>query len=338
MTSNRIYTRQLMGLDYRVWRVMLIISLLSLGLLSYRLIDSKKCIPVSFSIKTISTHTDSSYSIGETLSFVSSANKDEITWDFGDNTAKVTGQYVTHAYEATGSYTITASTGATCETVMRIVISPAEIIQKSDANSVVAGEEIVGAISTMTGKEETFYCMVSAGVYEWTISNYPKMTQKGSTAKFQFPTAGKYTVQVTLDGDRTKRYSKEINVEAAPVVSSSIPDNIKPLIPEGVQPLPVPVPETNKTVKITDATFKEYLEKVIDKKMTAPDFDNYLCYKGETKTILNGELISFNALCEEISGKKRRKMIIGKTKIKIKTAELRRDNDGCVNIIEVKYH
>jgi PKD repeat protein len=323
-----------MGLDYRVWRVMLIISLLSLGLLSYRLIDSKKCIPVSFSIKTIAIHADSTYSAGEILSFISSSTKNEITWDFGDNTQKITGQYVTHAYQDIGSYTITASTGtgSSCETIMKIVIAPA-VIQKDDTN-LVTGEEIVGPVATLTGKEEIFTCMVSAAVYEWSITNYPKMTQKGSTAKFQFPTAGKYSVQVTLDGDRTKRYSKEITVEAAPDLSSPIPDDIKPLIPSGVQPLP----EATATVKITDATFKEYLEKVIDKKMTAADFDNYLCYKGETKVILNGDLMSFNALCEEISGKKRRKMIIGKTRIKIKSAEMRRDKDGCVNIVEIKYH
>jgi PKD repeat protein len=322
-----------MGLDYRVWRVMLIISVLSLGLLSYRLIDSKKCIPVSFSIKTIAIHTDSTYSVGENLSFIASSNKNEVTWDFGDNSAKITGQYVTHAYQNTGSYKITASTGtgSSCETTMQIVIAPA-VIQKDDAN-LVTGEEILGPLSTITGKDEIFTCMVTARVYEWSISNYPKMTQKGSTAKFQFPTAGKYTVQVTLDGDRTKRYSKEITVEAAPDLSSPIPDDIKPLIPEGVQPLPLP--DANTTVKITDATFKEYLEKVIDKKMTAADFDNYLCSKGGTPVILNGEPMTFNALCEEISGKKRRKMIIGKTRIKIKMAEMRREKDGCVNTILV---
>lgn len=337
MTSNRIFTRQAMGLDYRVWRVMLIISLLSVGLLSYRLIDSKKCIPISFSIKTISIHTDSTYSIGENLSFISSSNKNEISWDFGDNTEKVTGQYVTHTYQNTGSYKITATTGSSCETIMRIVVKPADVIQKNETN-LVTGEEIVGPLLTVAGMEALFNCMVSANSYEWSIPNYPKMIKTGPSVKFAFPTAGKYTVQVTLDNDRTKRYSKEITVEAAPVVNTPLPENIKPLLPEGIQPLPVLVPESNKTVKITDEIFIGYLGKVIDKKMTAPDFDDYLCYKGETKVILNGDLMTFNALCEEISGKKRRKMIIGKTKIKIKTAEMRRDKDGCVNIIEVKYH
>ena len=338
MTSNRIFTKQIMGLDYRVWRVMLILSILSLGLLSYRLLDSKKCMPVNFSIKTIVTHTGNTYNAGETLSFISSANKDEITWDFGDNTEKASGQYVTHTYQNSGSYKITASTGAgaSCETVQSIQVIQ-EVVSPESNNNMVTGEEIVGPVSTLTGKQEIFTCMVTAATYEWSISNYPKMTQSGSTAKFQFPTPGKYTVQVTLNADRTKRYIKEINVEAAPNLNSPIPENIKPLIPESVQPLPPPPPE-KKSVNISNDIFKGYLEKVIDKKMAAADFDNYLCYKGETRVTLNGTLMTFNALCEEISGKKRRKMIIGKTKIKIKSAEMLRDKDGCVNIIDVEYH
>lgn len=333
MTSNRIFTRQRMGLDYRVWRVMLIISLLSLGLLSYRLIDSRNCKPVNFLIKTISIHTDSSYSIGENLSFIASTTSDEITWDFGDNTERITGQYVTHAYQNTGSYKITATTGTDCQTLMLIYVKPAEKIQQDDSN-IITGEEIVGPLSTITGKEELFTCMVTASSYEWSITNYPKVTQTGATAKFQFPSVGKFTVQVTLDGDRTKRYTKEINVEAAPVTSSPIPDDIKPLIPAEVQPLPEPT----RAVQISDATFKDYLEKVIDKKMTASEFDQYLCYKGETKAVLNGDLMTFAELCDEISGKKRRKLIIGKKRIKIQVAEMKRDKDGCVNIVDVKYH
>lgn len=335
MTDNRIFTKQLMGLDYRVWRVMLVICILSLGLLSYRLIDSKKCKPVTFSIKTIVQHADSVYNTGEALSFVSSANDNEIIWDFGDNSDKITGQYVTHFYKNAGAYKVTASTGTGCETIQSIMVS-VPVAAAQDDNNVVTGQEIVGPLSTITGKEEMFTCMVTAKTYEWSISNYPKMNQQGSTAKFQFPTTGKYLVQVTLDGDRTKRYTKEISVEAAPIAPSTAPDEVKPLIPESIQPLPNPT--DSKNIKITDDIFKGYLEKVIDKKMTTADFDNYLCYKGDTKVILNGDLMSFNAMCEEISGKKRRKLIIGKTKIKIEKAEMRRDKDGCVNIIEVKYH
>lgn len=335
MTGERIFTKQLMGLDYRVWKTMLIISILSLGLLSYRLIDKKKCTPVTFLIKTINTHSDSIFNVGETLSFISSVTNEETTWDFGDNSAKITGQYVSHVYTTAGTYKVSASTGTACESIQNINVQEPVAAPQND-NAVVTGQEIVGPISTTVGKEELFTCMVNAKSYEWTISNYPSMTQSGGTAKLRFPTAGKFLVQVTLDGDRTKRYTKEINVDPEPTPPSPGTVDVKPLIPETVQPLPT-IPQNN-TVKITDDIFKGYLGKVVDKKMTAADFDNYLCYKGDTKVILNGELMTFNAMCDEISGKKRRKLIIGKTKIKIQTAEMRRDKDGCVNIIEVKYH
>ncbi|MEO7306575.1 MAG: hypothetical protein ABIR78_13830 [Ferruginibacter sp.] len=336
MKAKRIFTRQVLGLDYRVLRVILAMMIIALGLLSYRLIDKKECTPVNFLIKTITVHTDSSYMAGETLSFIASANENEINWDFGDNSPKVTGQYVTHKFLRIGTFNITASTGTSCDALQAITIKPAEDMGKK-GDQVISGEEIIGKVSTLAGSEETFTCMVTATSYEWSIPNYPKMTANGSTAKFRFPNAGKFLVQVTLDHDRTKRFSKEITVEPVVIEKSHLPENIKPLIPEGVKPLPDPEP-ANTSVKISDAVFTDYLSKVIDKKMTAPDFDKYLCYKGETKAVLNGDLVSFNALCDEISGKKRRKLIIGRTRIKITSATMRRDNDGCVNIVEVKYH
>ncbi|MEO6252682.1 MAG: PKD domain-containing protein [Ferruginibacter sp.] len=337
MKAKKIFTRQVLALDYRVIRVILFIMILAVGLLSYRLLDKKECTPVNFIIKTITPHTDSTYRAGETLSFMASSAQTDVTWDFGDNSATVTGQYVTHKYLSTGSFEVSAFTGVSCQTVKRIsVIIPSEIKSNDPVNS---GEEIIGPFSTTSGIEETFTCMVSAQSYEWSIPNYPKMIRNGSSAKFIFPAAGKFLVQVTLDHDRTKRYTKEITVEAAPVVKSAVPEDIKPLIPitanAEVQPLPDP---KSMSVKVSDAVFTEYLGQVIDKKMTAADFDKYLCYKGDTKVVANGDVVTFNALCEEISGKKRRKFIIGKTKIKIKSAILRRDNDGCVNIVEVKYH
>lgn len=341
MKASRIFTRQIMGLDYRVFHVILGMIILSIGLLSYRLIDVKKCTPVNFLIKTINIHTDSSYQTGETLSFIASPSSNDITWDFGDNSDKITGQFVTHKFVNTGSFQIKASTGTTCETVQVIVIKAStEPTQKG--NYQVTGNEIVGPVSTVAGSKEAFTCMVAADSYEWSMVNYPKMIRKGSTANFEFPVAGKFVIQVTLDNDRTKRYTREITVEPAEKVSSTMP-NIKPLLPESMQPLPnlvSPASETQgpATVKISDAVFTEYLEKVIDKKMTTSEFDKYLCYQGETKVVLNGDLMNFKELCEEISGKKRRKMIIAKTRIKIKSAIMRRDNDGCVNIIEVKYH
>ena len=79
MKANRIFTRQVMGLDHRVFNMILVVCLISIGLLSYRLIDKKECTPVNFVIKTITLHTDSSYLAGETLSFIASANENEIS-------------------------------------------------------------------------------------------------------------------------------------------------------------------------------------------------------------------------------------------------------------------
>lgn len=332
--ANKVFTRQIFGLDYRVIRVMLVIIILAIGLVSYRLLDKKECVPVKFIIKTITPHTDSSFIAGESLSFISTTTGNEITWDFGDNSEKITGQYVSHKYLSTGSFTVTATVGVSCESAQKILVQlPTELTKSNEP--VTAGQEIIGPLLTSPGVEANFTCMVSADSYEWSIPNYPKMIRTGSTAKFIFPSAGKFLVQVTLDNDRTKRYTREVTVEEPEVQKSPPPGKIQPLVPATDVP-PLPDPKTF-SVKVSDAVFAEYLSQVVDQKMAAADFDKYLCYKGETKVVSNGDVMTFNAFCEEISGKKRRKNILWKTKIKINSAILRRDNDGCVNIIEVKY-
>ena len=316
-----------MGLDYRVWRVLLVMVIISLGLLGYRFMEEKKCKPVSISIKSINEHTDSIFLAGETLTFIALTEANDVSWDFGDHSAKESGQYIKHQYQSNGVFYITASTGKSCEATRQITIKPiTEIQQKAD--KVVTGEEIIGPSSTFTGKEEMFSCMVSANTYDWSIPNYPKMVRTGPSAKFQFPGANKYIVQVTLDQDRTKRYSKEITVEDPPKAKVEMPQKIVPLIPGNLQ--------VKKTIKIADNIFRGYLEKVVNKEMKVEDFDDYLCDKGDTKTLVNGRLTTFAGLCEEISGGTRRKLI-GKRKIKIDSAVMRRDG-ACVSSIEVQFH
>lgn len=319
-----------MGLDYRVWRVILVMGIIPLGLLGYRIMDTKKCKTFSFSIKSISEHRDSVFIAGETLTFIAFTDAKEISWDFGDHSAKQNGPSVTHQYQTNGVFYVTVSAGSACDMVRQITVQPVSELQHK-AENMITGDEISGPSTTIAGKEEMFSCMITANTYLWSILNYPKMMRTGLSAKFQFPATGKYIVQVTLDNDRTKRYSKEIMVTDAPKPKIDAPKNIGPLIPGNLQ---VPA---NKKIMITDEIFKSYMEKVVDKQMKVDDFSDYLCYGGDTRALLNGALTTFAGLCDEISGKTRRKFIIGRKKIRITSAVMRRDN-GCVNMVDVQYH
>ena len=333
MTTNRILTKQIMRLDYRIWHVLLVQVVLSSGLLGYRLINVHKCKPVSFSIKSITAPSDSVFTAGDNLNFVARSEEKTISWDFGDHSTVETGQYVTHQFQMEGTYYVIAYSGSTCGEAKKIIIKPLGEMQQN-VDSVVKGGEIIGPPITVTGKEVMFSCMITAGTYEWSVPNYPKMLRTGPSVKYQFPIPGTYTVQVTLDNNREKRYTKEITVEEPPKPTpdvGAVPQHIVPLIPPGIQ-----VPSGKKII-INDAIFLGYMEKVVNKEMKAEDFSDYLC-NPDTKALVNGKLTSFSGMCDELSGKKRKRLIFGKKQIKISSAIMRRDATGCVTMVEVQYH
>ena len=106
---------------------MIIVIILSLGLLSYKLIDKKKCTPFSFRIKHISL-IDSIYYTGEPVTFTASLNDPDILWNLGDNTQEQEGSMVTHKFLKEGTYIITASLNGGCANEQKItVLNPLQI-------------------------------------------------------------------------------------------------------------------------------------------------------------------------------------------------------------------
>ena len=375
MNANRIYTRKILGLDNMVWMFMILIIIMAIGLLSYRLVDRKECIPFTFNIKAPTMHTDGIFYTDETLSFSASLNTQNIQWDFGDNSRSEAGQYVSHRFTKEGKYFVTASTVPGCETIQEInVKAPLSAPLAFDSTTVDAGEKIIGHTTTFTGTTEVFVCSEIGTSYDWAIVNRPSITPKslGSTASFLFPNAGNYTVQVTVDNDRNKRYFKDITVENVASPRNEAPQNIPRLIPlpkaapqssqpsENNRPAPKPAPSApaekqpaapvaetpaskppeKKIIRLGNATFKQYLEKVMENEMNVSDFDRYLCGGGSTKVIVNGDkknIQTFTSLCETLSEGKIKKAIIFKKKIKLESVKLHRDNEGCITLIDVNY-
>lgn len=368
MNANRIYTRKLLGLDNKVWLFMISVIILAIGLLSYRLADRKECIPFTFSIKAINIHTDGFFYTDETLSFSASIKTQNIQWDFGDNSRPQTGQFVTHRFTKEGKFFINASTVPGCETIKEITVkAPLPTPLAIDSSRVDTGEKIIGHTTTFSGTNEVYVCAAIGNSYDWAIVNRPaiKPQSLGSTANFQFPNAGKYTIQVTVDNDRNKRYFKDITVENVASPKSEVPEKITRLIPlpqqapaqNQPQERPNAAPQANPqpTSPVTDASankpsnskkivgnaaFKEYLEKFMSNDMEAADFDRYLCGGGSTKVIMNGDksdMKTFTSLCKFLREGKIKKAVIFKKKIKLESVTLHRDNDNCIILIDVNY-
>jgi hypothetical protein len=330
MNSKRILTRKTLGLDHRVWRVMIVLFLLSAGLYSYTLIDTPKCTEVDFKIKTIDN--DSVYYTDEILSFSTLRFEKNITWDFNDNSPAGTGTFITHRFATEGKYFIKVTVNSDCPFTRPITVRKA-VVETLDTK-----EQIDGHASTFVGASESFTTLAKANTYEWIVENHPEYALlNGQSATYRFTSPGDFTIKLTLDKDRFKIYRKSITVV----------ENEKPKPVEKINKLidydkleKLDNQTTGKT-GISDKTFAEYLGKVIAGEFTATNFDDYLCSSGKTPVILNGKAdkqITFSQACAGLNGKKRSKFLgMGKKTIKIKSVHLNKAKDNCITLIEIKY-
>jgi hypothetical protein len=335
MNSERILTRKTLGLDHRVWRVMLVLFVLATGLYGYTLIDKPKCIPVDFKIKTIDN--DSVYFTDEILSFSTLRFEKNITWDFGDNSPAGTGTFVTHRFAAEGKYFIKVTVNSDCQFIKPITVRKAIVESLTSSNK----EQIDGHPSTFVGASESYTSLLSADTYEWSVENHPEYgLLNGQSATYRFTSPGDFTIQLTLNKDRFKIYRKSVTVieneKPKPV------EKIDKLIDyEKLAKLDKTEPAAKEKVGISELTFAEFLGKVVDGKSFAKDFDDYLCLEGKTPTIINGKAdkqVSFEQACAALNGKKRSKFLgMGKKAIRIKSVRLNRDKSNCITLIEIKY-
>ena len=329
---TRVNTGKTMGLDNMIWRAIIITSLIPAAVLGYSLTYKKECPAVSFTIKSLLASADTIYYTESPIFFKANIDENDISWNFGDKSDLAFGQFVDHQFKSEGEYFISAKRSLGCETTQKIYVKNSDEFKNSP--EFVTGGEIIGPITTNVGKPEMFTCMIKADKYEWSVPNMPEMTQTGQTAKFKFPLKGKTTIQVTLNGDRTKRYEKDVLVENA----IPEPEKIKPkkLIPDEIGA----VNTTPTSVVISEATFVTYMQKVVDGEYTVDDFDPYLCAGGTTPVILKGnkkDAKKFSWVCEQLKNKKRTKNIFQKVKIKIKAVRVHRDADKCVTLLEIDY-
>jgi hypothetical protein len=310
---------------------MISLVILSSGLLGYRLLDTPTCTPVDFKVKTVLGN-DSAYYTDEILSFTTLTFQENIKWDFNDNSNVETGTYVTHRFAREGKFFVKVIVGDGCELIHPITIKKA--LPDSDH----IAEHILSNDNTFAGTPETFNCTIAADSYDWTVSEHPEFgIRSGASTVYKFETPGEYTIELTLNKNRLKKYRKIIQVAT------------KPLIPKaptktGPQEISVLIPKRTCIPKIliTDATFKEYIEKVVAGTYTAENFKDYLGNSEDPiPVILNGDIknkMTFSDACNQLNGKKKRQNVLWKRKIRIQNVHLTRDTDNCILKIEINYY
>lgn len=318
MSSNRILTRRSFGLDTRVWWIMILLIVLSGGLLGYKLMDKKECKSIEFNMLNQSG-TDSAFFTGNLLLFKAVTPEKNITWDFNDNTGLKHGTIVTHQFANEGKYYVKVSVNSACETIHPVIIIKA-IIRDSISENIF----IIGQDRTLTKKPEKFNCSQPATSYEWSVLGHPELgISSDKTAIFTFLKEDTYTVTLTLNNNGLKKYTK--NIKAKEI---------------GIPPPPPPPPSK---IQVNASKFKEMFQDVVNGRVFAGNFNQYLCSEGATPVIMNGKKenqMNLIQACGYLNGKRVSKNIIGigHRAIKIDDVKLSRDDKNCVTMINVMYH
>jgi PKD repeat protein len=363
-TNSSVFTRQKMGLDKRVWIVMIVFCILSIGLASYKIAEEKPCVTVMIAINGTAKGTNKTFFIGETVRFSALFAEDKkINWDFGDNSNSELGMRSTHTYKKEGVFPITITINGSCiqhdQVIIKKFMSDTSVAN-NDAIKSLFGNPIDGNVSPTVMQSVIYSSTAPAKTYEWSISNYSNYAVKNTReAQFVFLTPGLKVLQLMLDGDPSKIYKKDIIVQPLPYVPKNTQDVPLPQVPVYIpQQLPQtntakaepekpvdkpvdkpaelkpevktePVIEKPKTIRIGNENFKDLLQDVVNNNLDVADFNDYLCDQGKTRVLINDEKnwTNFTALCNKIRGDKR---------VTVTEVEQTLENN-CVVKIKVKY-
>ncbi len=356
MNKSSLFSRQLMGLDYGVWLIMLTIVILCTGWISYKRATEENCDTFSFAVKGVNSDNVKSAIVGENLRFRASlSNMKNIAWDFNDHSPIEQGSTVIHSFKHEGTYTITATVNVKCETIQTIYIRKPVIIQDNAQVLVTPETVITGNDAPEAGEPVTYTCNTSANSYEWNILNRQDYkSDKNKLAVFKFKTPGSYTLQLKLDNDRKKIYTKIIQVLPSlkkedtylPTTRYIPPSEFKPQGPKPQEPKPQdtakaqepkpqepkepPAVKHKKVFYIPNEAFMSYLTEVVNNEKDMAFFNQYLNNEGETLVQVKGEdkPIKFSELIQRIKGNKR---------ITVKEVRIDRDANNDVLKINIDY-
>lgn len=351
-----------MGLDGKVWLVMLLLVITSAGLLGYKIIDNnnKPCNPVEIVINGLSNDDSHIYNIGEPLLFkAGNSPHEKISWDFGDDTKKEEGFTASHIFKEPRIYNVTVIVNGNCESVAILRIkTPMSLTQYTP--SPIVTNSIIGADEVNVKEDQKYSAPLDADSYEWNIkdnNNFAPRTGKETTFRFKSP--GRYTIQLQLNHDPQKTYTKTVDVtdplskaknntsfEQPQVLVPDYPVPIKKpeqtpvnqnqqvqnqsAAPPQVTVNPPPTDNPSKKTeeqpvihkRVSNGTLKDMLEEIVVNSRAPETFNVYLCDEGNTKVVENSQWSTFTQLCNNIRGKK----------VEITSAEQVREGDCIVNL------
>lgn len=335
MNADNLYTRTRIGLDNRVWLVLLVTLILSGALLGFKMATREVCAPVKIVITNNDNPAVARYYPQDRLTFAAQMDgAKEVVWDFGDNTPAVTGRTQIHTFSNSGSYFVTVTVNGKCREFINVVISNKMAATAAATASVAEGQEITGPDAPKAGEPVNYMTSLNGTSFEWNILNSPEYpTQKTAMATYTFLTPGAKTIELKLDNGKVYRKTVQVLPGNQPVAdpnAAGMPQNMP--VQQEQTPVTEAAPESTapKSTFIADEVFRDMLDKVTEGEKDASSFNQFLCNGALTKVRDNGESwTTLGEFCSKIHDKK---------KFQIKSVVTIRDpNDKCVLQIQVKY-
>lgn len=356
---NFSLSKQWGNIDFRVWITFLWLSVLSLGLLGYKVATYINCMPIQISAKGKLSHTNTTQNIfyvNEQIDFRAHTqlNAKEISWNFGDSSTLLEGIVMSHTYTKEGNYLVTVMINKKCtESInVRIIQTTTNL---TDANAPVINPIVSGDVFSV-GDECSFNTTITAENYVWSIDELPELGKRStSNANYIFNKPGNYTVTLTLSDGRNFKKLIQVN---DPLSKTALPAALPPVTPSDLPPAPIvsnapPLPEKKEDIQIAtepkpatpEKTYDQLptpaiqamLEDVTTGRKNIEDFNNLLCNGAGTKVMANNEPTTFASLINELKEKKGLPLL--KRKRKIKSVKVVRDeqNGNCVKILYVDF-
>lgn len=339
MSAATIYNRRKMGMDYRVWLVMLLTCLLTLGLFGYKKISHKTCSSRTVYVNgTELTEASATYTKNKLLFKINAERNATVVWNFNDGTSKIKGLIVSHAFTNEGVYKVQVTVNNTCsyENYITIVAPLAGATTVAPVIDMFVEPKVIVA-----GKPITFYGVSNIGIhaYKWQFVNAGLQDQYSSTATVAFKKEGSYKVRLTINNNPAFSIVKQVTVAAETHDVPSLPeifsaDNqtggaggpIGPPIdmdnegnrggntPNGTPSInTTPVSPDNApppAVAVDPNTLKSLLQEVINGEKEIEELYVYLSFKKDTKVEINGKQPTKNLkpAIEEIKEKRHPKI------------------------------
>ena len=326
MNNGKIIHRRI---DEKAILTMIALAAVGLMVMAYRYTNSSPCIP--FHLTTRAGH----YITGEVIRFETDLRSFEtLHWSFGDNQDNDTKvSSAVHAYDQPGEYVISLTANRSCTEYTRLVITPAPRVENPALIPA-----FICPQSAEVGKPVRFSdTTAGAAQWQWRFGETATVDATDRAPQYTYTTPGLKTVSVVINDDQRQTGICKIYVNpAAPPKRKDHGGGDRPVIVvhdrpatgspgQAAEEVPKPEPVVTKAPEISSQDFENQLRAVANKFKTADNFSPYLCGNLNIQVNLNGEMMSFTALCNKFSAMKSEKKIK-----KLSVQLVKNDQTGCV--------